>query len=412
MASVRPLPGRIHIDSINLNENILLLAATGTTRLAYSEEDIRARAVVKNLMRGVGLAVSIDAAGNILGHRAGQQQLPPIAFGSHVDTVRNGGRYDGVLGVMAAIECVRALHTANYTTMHPLEVIVFANEEGQRFRALCGSRALVERIEDGELAQRDESGLSLGDAIRAIGGDPERLSGLSRRAGDIAAFLELHIEQGGVLQHARIPIGIVEGISGISHSRVVVTGTAAHSGTTAMETRKDALTAAAQLAICVEQAAREKRCRVATVGQFTVLPNAINVIPGSVTLTIELRDMDPERIRVALNYVRVQAAEIATRSKVRIEFSEQAVIPPVPCSPLVQDAIRQACAGLGVAYRSMPSGAGHDAQIMAKLCPMGMIFVPSKEGISHSPEEFTSPEDCAKGAQVLLETILRLDESL
>jgi N-carbamoyl-L-amino-acid hydrolase len=412
MASVRPLAGKIRIDSASLDEKIQSLARISGTRLAYSEEDIRARSVVLELMRGVGLAVSIDAAGNIVGHRAGQQQLPPITFGSHVDTVREAGRYDGVLGVMAAIECIRTLHHANYTTFHPLEVIVFANEEGQRFGALCGSRALLGLISDSDLKQMDESGRTFADALRAIGGDPARLSSSIRKPGSIAAFLELHIEQGPTLERAFTPIGIVEGISGISHTFVAISGTAAHSGTTDMEARNDALAAAARLVICVEQLATQKQCRVATVGQLTVAPNAINIIPGTVTLTIELRDLDARKISAALALLQLQIAEIAQQSRVRIELSEREPIQPVPCSPIIKDAIRRACVDLGVKFQNIPSGAGHDAQIMAKLGPMGMIFVPSQLGISHSPSEFTSPEDCALGAQVLLDTILRLDNQL
>ena len=412
MASVRPLPGKTRIDSASLHQKIQCLASISGTRLAYSQEDIRARCVVLDLMRGVGLTVSIDAAGNIVGRRDGQQQLSPISFGSHVDTVREAGRYDGVLGVMAAIECVRALRDANYTTLHPLEVIVFANEEGQQFGALCGSRALLGLINEADLRQRDDTGRTFADAIRAIGGDPAQLSSSIRKPGSIAAFLELHIEQGPALERAHTRIGVVEGISGISHTCVAITGTAAHSGTTDMEARNDALVAAARLVISVEQLARHKQCRVATVGQLTVAPNAINIIPGTVTLTIELRDLDSQKISAALGVLHQQAEEIARDSGVQIELAEREPIQPVPCSPIIQDAIRHACTDLGVKFENLASGAGHDAQIMAKLGPMGMIFVPSKEGISHSPREFTSAEDCALGAQVLLDTILRLDERL
>ncbi|HVO59439.1 MAG TPA: M20 family metallo-hydrolase [Terriglobales bacterium] len=412
MASVRPLAERIRIDSASLNDKIHYLASISGTRLAYSEQDIRARSVVLDLMRGVGLAVSIDAAGNLVGRRDGHQQLSPITFGSHVDTVREAGPYDGVLGVMAAIECIRAVRDAHYTTLHPLEVIVFANEEGQQFGALCGSRALLGLINEKDLQQRDESGRTFADAIRAIGGDPAQLSSSIRKPGSIAAFLELHIEQGPTLERARTPIGIVEGISGISHTYVAITGTAAHSGTTDMEARNDALVAAARLVICVEQLARQKQCRVATVGQLTVAPNAINIIPGTVTLTIELRDLDAAKIGAALGRLQQEAAEIALQGGVRIELAEREPIQPVPCSPLIKEAIRQACTDLGVKFENLASGAGHDAQIMAKLGPMGMIFVPSRGGISHSPREFTSAEDCALGAQVLLDTILHLDERL
>jgi beta-ureidopropionase / N-carbamoyl-L-amino-acid hydrolase len=412
MAPVRPSIAKIQIDTDSLDQKIRLISETGTTRLAYSQDDVRGRAVVMDLMRQVGLAVSVDAAGNIVGRRHGKDQLPPIAFGSHVDTVRNGGHYDGILGVMAAIECVKSLQDSDYTTIHPLEVLVFANEEGQRFGALCGSRALVGAITPHDLAQADETGHTLAEAIRVIGGDPGQLAKIVRKPADIAAFIELHIEQGGTLDAAGIPIGIVEGISGISHTRVRITGAAAHSGTTTMELRKDALTAAAQLVILVQRAALERRCQVATVGQMNVLPNAVNVIPAEVTLTVEVRDMQSERIAAARKYLREHAEQIALNSRVKIEFSEDQPIESVPCSPLVQESIERACVNLGLNYQKLPSGAGHDAQIMAKLAPMGMIFVPSSEGISHSPLEFTSPEDCARGTQVLLQTILHLDETL
>src|SRR5882672_2960826 len=249
MSPVRPSARTAQIDSVSLYNRIQLIGRTGNTRLAYSEEDVRARTIVMEMMQNVGLRVSIDAAGNIVGHRAGRERRPPLAFGSHVDTVRNGGLYDGVLGVMAAIECVEVLEKAGYTTAHPLELIVFANEEGQRFGALCGSRALVGSLRTDDLARVDESGRTLAEAIQTIGGDPTQLPGTVRRSGEIAAFVELHIEQGGTLEKARVPIGIVEGISGISYSDVRVIGAANHSGTTAMELRKDALIAAAELVL-------------------------------------------------------------------------------------------------------------------------------------------------------------------
>ena len=412
MVPVRPFARTAQIDSVGLYERIQLISRTGTTRLAYSEADVRGRAVVMEMMHSVGLNVSIDAAGNIVGRRSGQERRPPLVFGSHVDTVRNGGLYDGILGVMAAVECVGALQKSGYMTAHPLELIVFANEEGQRFGALCGSRALVGSLRNDELERVDEDGRTLADAIQSIGGDPAQLPGAVRQSGDIAAFVELHIEQGGTLERAGVPIGIVEGISGISYTDVRFIGAANHSGTTEMDLRKDALIAAAELVLCVQRAALEKRCHVATVGQLVVSPNATNIIPGEVTFTIEIRDLDRGKILASLQHIRECGQQIAFRSNIEIEFSDRKLIDPVPCSPVVRDAIVASCADLGLQFQTLPSGAGHDAQMMAKLAPTGMIFVPSMGGISHSPREFTTSEDCARGTQVLLETMLRLDQTL
>jgi N-carbamoyl-L-amino-acid hydrolase len=412
MALVRPSARNMQIDSASLYQRIETIHKVGSTRLAYTAEDIQGRSVTVEMMRQVGLEVSIDAAGNIVGRRAGRKTLPPVVFGSHVDTVRNGGRYDGILGVMAAIESVAVLQEANHETQHPLELIVFANEEGQRFGALCGSRAVVGALGPEDLEVADETGFTLAQAIDAVGGDARRLSSALRNPGEMAAYVELHIEQGGSLEKARVPIGVVEGISGISHTDVHIKGRAAHSGTTSMEIRRDALVAAAELVLCVQNAARDKRCQVATVGRLNVQPNSVNIVPGEVSLTFEVRDLEREKISSTVAHLRECGEAIALRSSVQMEFSERRTIEPVPCSTTVQEAIMSACADLGLKYLKMPSGAGHDAQMMAKLGPIGMIFVPSKDGVSHSPGEFTSSDDCAHGAQVLLETILRLDETL
>jgi len=400
------------IDGLGLIQRIERISSAGTTRLAYTDADIRGRWVVTEMMREVGLEVHTDPAGNIIGHLAGRKPLPPLAFGSHVDTVRNGGRFDGILGVMAGIECISALRQAGHTTEHPIEVIVFANEEGQTFGALCGSRAIAGLLNDADLSYTDGASRTLGDAIRDIGGDPARLQAAARHRGDIAAFVELHIEQGGVLENAGIPIGIVEGISGIAYTDVRVIGAANHSGTTVMELRKDALAAASELVLNVREAAFVAKCRVATVGRMTVAPNSTNIIPGEVSLTIEIRDLERKNILATLDYLRRCSEGISQRTGVRFEFSDRSLIEPVLCSPLVREAIKQSCDDLGLVFRVMPSGAGHDAQMMARVGPMGMIFVPSVGGISHSPVESTSDEDCIRGAQVLLQTILRLDDSL
>jgi beta-ureidopropionase / N-carbamoyl-L-amino-acid hydrolase len=403
-------PGAFRIHASNLQRKIDRLADVATTRLAYSEEDIRGRQLVMEMMREVGLAISIDAAGNILGRREGTRSLPAIMFGSHIDTVREAGRFDGVLGVVAAIECVAVLQAADTLTLHPLEVVIFANEEGQNFGALCGSRAAVGDISSEDLRRSDASGRTLSDAIRGVGGKPEELQSSIYADGRFCAFVELHIEQGGELDRLGIPIGAVEGISGIQHTDVLITGVANHSGTTTMEARHDALAAAAELVLLVRKMALEQHsCRVATVGRLAVSPNSVNIVPGSVELTVELRDMQATRIARTMEDLKVRAESIAERYGVSFEFLDGKFMAPVPAHPAVLNAIEQSCLALQLPFQRIPSGAGHDAQMMGRIAPMGMIFVPSVGGISHSSKEFTEAEDCARGAEVLLETILRLD---
>ena len=386
------------------------MAEVATTRLAYSEEDRQGRALVMEMMREAGLSVTIDAAGNILGRRAGSRDLPALLFGSHVDTVREAGRFDGVLGVMAAIECVAVLQAASTPTLHPLEVVVFANEEGQNFGALCGSRAAVGDLSSEDLERSDASGKTLRDAIREVGGTPEALSAPIYDKGRFRAFVELHIEQGGELERLGLSIGAVEGISGIQHTEVLITGVANHSGTTTMEGRHDALAAAAELVLLVRSMALERKsCRVATVGQLRVFPNSVNIVPGTVELTLELRDIQAERIATTMAGIKAEAAVIAGRHGVEFAYTDRRFMAPVPAHPEVLEAIEQSCAALDLPFQRIPSGAGHDAQMMARIAPAGMIFVPSVGGISHSSKEFTGAEDCARGAEVLLGTILRLD---
>jgi N-carbamoyl-L-amino-acid hydrolase len=403
-------PGAFRIHASSLQRRIDRLAEVATTRLAYSEEDIRGRQLVMEMMREVGLEVSIDAAGNILGRRAGSRNLPAIMFGSHIDTVREAGRFDGVLGVMAAIECIALLEAADSLTLHPLEVVIFANEEGQNFGALCGSRAAVGDISSEDLERSDASGRTLSDAIGSVGGKPEELRSSVYAEGRFRAFVELHIEQGGELDRLGIPIGSVEGISGIQHTDVLIMGVANHSGTTTMEARHDALAAAAELVLVVRKMASELHsCRVATVGRLVASPNSVNIVPGSVELTVEIRDMQATRIARTMEEIKVKAEDIAERYGVSFEFLDRKFMEPVPAHPAVLDAIEQSCLALQLPFQRIPSGAGHDAQMMARITPMGMIFVPSVGGISHSAKEFTEAEDCARGAEVLLETILRLD---
>jgi beta-ureidopropionase / N-carbamoyl-L-amino-acid hydrolase len=406
-----PTSAPVRIRAADMEHGIQRFAAVATTRLAYSSEDNQGRSVAIEMMRELGLEVRIDAAGNIFGRREGARGGLPILFGSHIDTVRNAGRYDGVLGVVSGIECIRLLCEMDHRTEHPLELVIFANEEGQNYSALLGSRALVGDFDSEELKLTDAGGRPLSDAIRQIGGNPENLASAILQPGNVLAFLEVHVEQGGELESLGTPIGVVEGISGIQQTDVVISGTANHSGTTAMGSRKDAMVAAAEFILAVRRIAAEKAyCRVATVGRVMVFPNSANIVPGQVDLTLEIRDMHEERMTAALKLLQEEASLITARSGVQFTFENRKRISPVPADPRVIAAIRASCEALDVSFHLLPSGAGHDAQMMARIAPMGMIFVPSIGGISHSTAEFTSAEDCALGADILLHAILRLDQ--
>jgi beta-ureidopropionase / N-carbamoyl-L-amino-acid hydrolase len=386
--------------------------ADGVSRVAYSPADVQGREYVISLMRRAQLDVRIDPAGNIFGRRRGRDESrPPILFGSHIDSVPSGGNFDGDLGSLAALGSIEALDAAGVQTAHPLEMVVWAHEEGVAFgRGLAGSRIVAGDIKPGDLDQV-WNGMTRAQGIRAIGGDPARLAEAVRRRGSFHCYLELHIEQGGTLDRAGVPIGVVEGIVAIDRYDVVVTGFANHAGTTPMNERQDALIAAARLSIAVREiVTREPGRHVGTVGRFEVAPNAPNVIPGSVKMTIELRDLSPEKLKSLAQAIRVRAAEIQAATNTRIELSALSHNPPAAAASDVQSAIERSAAGLRLESRRLPSGAGHDAQMMAQLGPMGMIFVPSIGGISHSPKELTSWEDCARGADALLRTILDLDE--
>jgi N-carbamoyl-L-amino-acid hydrolase len=362
------------------------------------------------MMNEIDLDVRIDPAGNILGRRQERMPGPVLLCGSHIDTVQNGGRFDGILGSLAAIEAAAILGEMNYTTRHPLEIAIFANEEGQNFSPLFGSRCMIGALDPADLQITDASGRSLAEAITAIGGNPPKIEQATRKKGEIHTFVELHIEQGGVLEDLGVPVGVVEGISGILYSDVQILGLPRHSGTTPMNLRKDALVAASRFVLEVEKTARENGlCRVATVGHLEVLPNSLNIVPGAVNLTLELRDLNTEKMQRAYEHLQKQATTIQEELSLQFKFSAQPLIEPVPAAPSVMRAIEAGCKTLHLSSHQMPSGAGHDAQMIARIAPVGMIFVPSVGGISHSEAEFTKAEDCVHGANVLLQTILRVD---
>lgn len=382
----------------------------GVSRVAYSEADRQGREYVMGLMRTAKLDVSVDAAGNIIGRRAGSvPTLPPLSFGSHIDTVPEGGNYDGVVGSLGAIEVAQTLAEQRLTTRHPLELIIFQNEEG----GLIGSRAIDGELTEQELDLVSRSGKTIREGIKFIGGDPAKLAGVHRRRGDIAAYLELHIEQGGTLDAEKLDVGIVEGIVGINWWDVTIEGFANHAGTTPMNRRQDALLAAAKFIEAVNRTVTSVPGRqVGTVGRILALPGAPNVIPGKVVLSLELRDLDASKIKMLYEKIHAEAQQIARASNTIFNFKEINVNVPAPTDIRIRGMIAESARELGLSTKVMPSGAGHDAQDMALLAPVGMIFVPSVGGISHSPREFSRPEDIANGANVLLHTLLKLDRNL
>jgi beta-ureidopropionase / N-carbamoyl-L-amino-acid hydrolase len=370
-----------------------------------------ARRLVTAMMRDAGLTPAVDAACNIVGRRTGRQpDAPPISFGSHIDTVPNGGRFDGILGCLAGIECVHTLVEAGITTHHPLEVIVFANEEGQSYTGLSGSKALAGALDTVELERNDANGRSFAAALQDFGGDPLGIRQAARSVGDIRAYIELHVEQGGVLESAGVPIGVVEGIVGIVYHDIRITGAANHAGTTPMALRRDALVAASKFIVAVNDTIRTgEYCAVGTVGKIDVQPNSRNVIPGDVRLILGLRDLQLPKVWRAVESLKEQARRIASDHNVEFVFTARETTEPAIADANVMGAIRTAAEAADLSWKIMPSGAGHDAQMMARLAPMGMIFVPSAGGVSHADTEFTSFNDCVNGANVLLGAIQAID---
>jgi len=405
------------VNEDRLENRIFELAKFGlkengeTERVAFSDADVEAQQWVVNTLKDLGLKVHIDFAGNINGKREGTKpSLKPISFGSHIDRVPNGGNYDGCVGAMASLEVLEVLNENNIKTKHPLEIIIFSNEEG----GVMGSRAIAGHLGKDALKVVNSTGFSMGEGIMRLGGDTTRIREVARKKDEIAAFIELHIEQGGTLEKEDIKIGIVEGIVGLKWWDVEFTGFSNHAGTTPMNARQDALLAAAKFIIAVNEITNSfEGAQVGTVGKIKAEPGAPNVIPGKVVTSLEIRDLSSEVIEKVYKAIKTKGVEIAEASNVNIEFRAlDTTADPAIMTSSIQDAIGASAEKLGLSTKRMPSGAGHDAQDMALIAPTGMIFVPSKGGISHSPKEFTSAEDMANGANVLLQTILALDKKL
>ncbi len=378
-------------------------------RVAYTKGDIEGRTWFMELMKKAGLNPGIDAAGNIIGRRKGKNSLlKPIGFGSHIDMVPDGGNYDGTVGSIGALEVIEVLNENHIETIHPLEVIIFSNEEG----GTIGSKAMTAGLTHEGLQQKSQSGLTMAEGIRAIGGNPDNMASCLRKKGDLHAWLELHIEQGGILVKENIQIGVVEGIVGIVHWEVTIEGFANHAGTTPMQMRQDALLAASKFILAVNEVVNSiSGNQVATVGKMTVQPGAYNVIPGKVLLGLEIRDLSAEKIEWLFREMEKRAAIIAGDTKSTFSFVRQPnESEPALTDKKLQQSINASAQALGFTTKFMQSGAGHDSQHIAQIVPAAMIFIPSQGGISHSPKEFSTATDMANGTNVLMQTILAVDK--
>ena len=413
-------PRSFHIDSQRLQGTLEKLSEFGrnpdggVSRLGFSDTDLAAREYVTGLMKQAELQVRVDPAGNIFALRSGSEKLPIILFGSHIDSVLHGGNFDGDVGSMGAIEVMRALHDRNLTTRHPLEAVIWANEEGNHFGiGTMGSAIASGALGKEVLGVKDEQGLTFADWLRRYGQDPSHLADARIVRGALAAYLELHIEQGPNLYDTHTPIGVVQGIVGIARWDCTVAGFANHAGTTPMNRRKDALAAASKEVLAVRDVVNAEEGRqVGTVGYLKVSPGAPNVIPGQVEFPVELRDLETAKVDRMWEHIQQKFAEIDRSENVQTHCELTDRSEPAQADPKLQAAVRESARSLDLATTDLPSLAGQDAQQIARVSPMAMIFVPSKDGISHSPKEFTSWQDVANGAEVLYRAVLLLDTRL
>jgi allantoate deiminase len=382
----------------------------GVTRLSLTPEDLKARERLIEWMREAGLHVRVDGAGNIIGRLDGlDPTLTPVMAGSHIDSVLNGGKFDGPLGVLGALEAVRVISEHGIPIQRSIEIVSFTDEEGARFPAgFIGSKGMVGALTTHDLQHlRDAAGVSYDEAFRAAGLDPTSYSEAKREKDSVYAYVELHIEQGKVLERENLPVGIVTHIAGPMWIEVTVRGEAGHAGTTPMNLRHDAGLGAAELMLFVEQVAKQNG-GVGTIGRLQLSPGGTNIIPGTATLTIDLRHTDKETRDEMASLIQAKAYSICESRGLELDWTVKQAVDPVPCSPRIVNVAESACQACGFPYKRMVSGAGHDAMILSQITDVAMIFVRSKDGISHNPKEWSSLEDVTCGVNVLLETIVRL----
>jgi allantoate deiminase len=402
-----------------LNQMIHDLAAIGggaegsVSRLCFTPLERAAHELVGGWLEHAGWVVRRDPFGNTIADRSGQLDLPPIALGSHADSVPLGGRFDGAAGVIMASRLAQILADADVATRHPLRIVVFAAEEGARFGEPClGSKAITGALkpEDAERL-RDVDGVTLASAMGALGFDAAEVSAAEWPDGEVTLFLEPHVEQGRVLEASQTDVGVVDGVTGSSRLRLTLTGRSDHSGGTPMALRLDALAAAAEVITLVERLGRRyRRGTAATVGRLSVHPNVITTVPGLVELFIDIRDIDELHRQESVRLAREGIERICAARGVASNLEVIAHTVPAHLWSWGRQLLREACEAVGASWRVLSSGAGHDAQVMARRFPSAMLFVPSKGGASHVPREWTEPQQLAIGLKVLLNAVERADK--
>ncbi|MFC5542153.1 MAG: Zn-dependent hydrolase [Bacilli bacterium] len=409
-------------QSIQRIEQDILTVATfvdktqpGWTRRPFTTWYFEAREWLMEQMRSLNMEVSIDSASNVIGVLKGKNpSLPPIMIGSHLDTVSGGGRFDGIIGVLGGLEVVRLLKEQGIELQHTLEIVDFTAEEPSEFGiSTIGSRGMVGNLTKEMLARRDPNGCTLAEAIEKAGGNPEEIDKKARKKGEVALYLEMHIEQGPVLEETDHKLGIVTGIVGIHRYRITVEGKPNHAGTTPMNMRQDALTSSSELILKLEELCKKPydEAVVGTVGKLFVLPNAANVIPGKVIFEFEVRSIETLLIEQIISELISFSNIVSNERNVNIAFDCLSKSEPIRVEPFIQKVIEESCQEVGPSIK-LPSGAGHDANQLATIAPIGMIFVPSRDGRSHCPEEWTDFQDIALGVQALLRSVIEFDLSL
>ncbi|GGC76697.1 Zn-dependent hydrolase [Thalassobacillus devorans] len=394
-----------HFNEIN---SIGSTGSGGNSRFPYTKEYREAVEIVKERMKAIGMSVHEDAIGNVYGKVKGIYNHKSLMLGSHIDTVPDGGMFDGLLGVVSALAAVESFIEQNGMPKWSIEVAVFVDEEGSRFNhGLFGSRAMAGEINKETLDEyKDDQGVTIAEAMKADGLQPEQLEYVERDLNQLIGYLELHIEQGIVLDENKEQIGVVEGIAGPARETFTFTGSADHAGNTPMHMRKDALIAASQFIAAIEKLPEQfSETAVATVGKITNFPNGTNVVPGKTEVTVDIRDTDAAVREELIQAIKYTAKRIADTRGLTLEVSNGIRVAPVQMDENMTNMIEEASKELNLAYRKMPSGAGHDAMILGNKVPTGMIFVPSRNGKSHTPEEWTSLSDCLDGILVMERTL-------
>ncbi|WP_257391629.1 Zn-dependent hydrolase [Halalkalibacter krulwichiae] len=381
----------------------------GVTRISLSLEDLKARKYTIDVMKEAGLKVRVDAIGNIIGRLEGTDSSAPVVMtGSHIDTVIRGGKFDGALGVLGAIEAVRTIQEAGIELVHPIEVVSFTDEEGVRFGSgYFGSKAMVGGVNKEMFGFTDETGITLADALKKAELNPNEYMSVVRNPEEIKAYVEMHIEQGKVLEDQQLAVGIVTDIQGPVWMEVEFEGNPDHAGATPMNMRNDAGLSMAELMLEVEKISINNQ-GVGTVGKASLEPGAVNIIPGNALLTIDLRHVDKRYRSNMVKEVKQAILNICRKRKMKANIEVKKEVDPATCSEEIIEVIQQSCKELHVPTMKMQCGAGHDSLMMTKVTKMGMIFVRSKGGVSHNPKEWTDKEDCAIGTQVLLNTLMKL----